>query len=579
MFSDIPNCALPPTVSPSNDGVTARYAGRGTGLLSLQVTIPYTARKGRHQFGFPAYDALGQLHTNNTFAIVVYDETPHITSVSPTSVVAATPTPLTIIGYGFGDRPTIYEANTACTSTGSACSFNGVVTHNGANDSVTITVTLQGSSAVPVYVVSNGAGPDPFFGPPTSSAQPGPPQSNTVQVPIQPPSPAITQMTELSTVQSQAFDSTVQFTMTGTHFGTAGLPALSFQASSGITVYQIDPNTATDTFISGTFILPANTAAATYSVALTPYGSSLFGTAWFNVAAGPPTISGSSGIWWFGGVTPGCDTAKPFACYYTSDLLTAAPGAGGSSPSPTAPAVWQVVANGGNVSWTCKDQDPSCASIVVTAQGATSPVCTDPANETQFTVTLAGVSSPPFYVTIDMPAGLEVYTDQYSGKAFIVDTPYTINNTIGYQTGVRYLIRSACGYVMLPVYVNEFFGQGTRSPVLFNGVVNDWPFAPNNASSWFKGSWDVTDFYADTNTFNDYLTQAGSPNTFHPPPQSPPADPSALGGYLGTSTVWLLWQPQTFRVGSLTQGLGYTVKLGYVTFYLDHGRSLTSPPQ
>ncbi len=302
------------------------------------------------------------------------------------------------------------------------------------------------------------------------------------------------------------------------------------------------------------------------------------------ITSGPPTISGNQGIWWFGGVIPECDPAAGYPCYFTSTQLTVTAGVGGPTPSASAPAIWQPIANGDKVIWNCTD--PSCASIMVTARAATAPDCYNSANQTQFTVSLGGVSSLPYYLAIDTPAGMVVVTEAYSGKPFIVDMPYTANSVVGYQTSIRYLIRSACGNVLSPIRTNEYFTQNTRSTAVFNGSVNNWPFVLNNPppGSVYTGFWDVNDFSFDsassTYFFIDNLTQTDTqPGTLNPAPLFPPANLNGLGGYLGTSSVWLIWQLQTFRVGSITQGLGYMVQLGDLAFYLDHARVLQSPPQ
>jgi hypothetical protein len=203
-------------------------------------------------------------------------------------------------------------------------------------------------------------------------------------------------------------------------------------------------------------------------------------------------------------------------------------------------------------------------------------------------VTLAGVSSAPFYITIDTPLGLEVATDEISGQSWIVDLPYTANNSVGFQTLIKYHIRSGCGFILSPIRVNEYFTQNTRSTALFNGSINNWQFVLNNPppGAGYTGNWDVTAFdnLSDPGSpdwvFTDTLTQAESPPfTLNPTPQYPSPDPTALGGYRGTSTAWTTWQLQTFRLGSLTQGIGYMVQLGDLTFYLDHARVLPSPPQ
>ena len=302
---------------------------------------------------------------------------------------------------------------------------------------------------------------------------------------------------------------------------------------------------------------------------------------------GPPTISGNPGIWWFAGVVPECGDPTVAPCYFTSTLLTVTLGPGGTVPTASAPAVWRPTANESKVSISCTDQ--SCGSVVVTAVAATVPDCNDSSNQTQIVVTLSGFASPPFYVKVDTPAALEVQQD-WVGNVFrplVTDFPYNANGQIGYTTYIQYFIRSGCGVVMTPIRTNEFFTQNTRSSALFNGVVNNWPFIPNNPiNQGFNGVWDVDKFATD-NTFTDTIAISDYPPgtapagvvPFNPTPQPPPADQSNPGTFMGTSNVWLTWQLQTFRVGSLTQGLGNMVQLGDLVSYLDHARVLPSPPQ
>ncbi len=175
-FCDFRN-ATGPTVLPSNDGVTAQYTARTINTVSFRVTAPYTARKGFHQLGFPANDSFSQPRENPFFALIVYDGTPVISSVTPNPIVAGAATTITVTGLYFGDHPTVYVAGT---------SYNpGAPSKNAqAQDVLSFQINLPAGlagSPVPVYMVSNGAGGQPFWGAP-QGAQQGSPTSNTVQV-------------------------------------------------------------------------------------------------------------------------------------------------------------------------------------------------------------------------------------------------------------------------------------------------------------------------------------------------------------------------------------------------------------
>ena len=170
--------ATGPTIDVS-DGTTATYLVRSDTSVSIRVTVPYTARKGKHVIGFPTTDICRRYHRNENLTLVVYDDTPVITDVSPGSIPADTPTTLTISGSGFGDRPTVYVAGTAY----AVSTFQ----HLGpGEDRVTVSVNLpasQAGSSVSVYLVSNGAGGQAFFGKPLGPQQ-GSPTSNTRQVQV-----------------------------------------------------------------------------------------------------------------------------------------------------------------------------------------------------------------------------------------------------------------------------------------------------------------------------------------------------------------------------------------------------------
>jgi hypothetical protein len=189
-----------PTISGNNGGITVQYFGtRAQTSASVRVTAPYSAIKGRHQIGFPGTDYLGLSKQNQWFAIVVYDATPVISSVSPTTISALTQTTLTVRGTGFGTNPTVYLGTGSQTCAGTAYNPGPPTIDPQGQDVVQITVnnlTIPLSAAgapVRVCVRSNGAGGSPFFGAPQGAAGQGSPNSGVFQVQVQqPPPPSVT---------------------------------------------------------------------------------------------------------------------------------------------------------------------------------------------------------------------------------------------------------------------------------------------------------------------------------------------------------------------------------------------------
>jgi hypothetical protein len=181
-FSDFRNAA-PPNVyavgpgSLSGDGSSASYVQRLQDAVTVQVTVPYSAKKGLHQVTFPTTDKYGYAASNGWFSFVVYDRTPSIISVSPTSIPVGMETALTITGTGFGDRPTVFV--------GGVQYDNGTLSTDAqGREVVTVRVTLPSSSAgttQQVSVRSNGSGGQPFSGAPLNGSL-GSATSNSMQV-------------------------------------------------------------------------------------------------------------------------------------------------------------------------------------------------------------------------------------------------------------------------------------------------------------------------------------------------------------------------------------------------------------
>ncbi len=173
--------ATGPLISGGNGGITVNYTAKNPRSVSVSLSVPYSAVKGRHQIAFPTTDKYNQPKVNAWFAIVVYDRTPVLTNVSPNWVIPGGQNTLMLTGTGFGDHPTVYVGGTAYQLGAPTQNQNG-------DDVIVFSATVPASysgSTVPIYVQSNGAGGQPFFGAPQATGAPqGSPVGNTRDVPV-----------------------------------------------------------------------------------------------------------------------------------------------------------------------------------------------------------------------------------------------------------------------------------------------------------------------------------------------------------------------------------------------------------
>jgi hypothetical protein len=534
-----------PTILPA-DGVAVQYIGAPPtpSIVSVHLDVPYGARKGLHQLGFPTTDIYGYSAANQVFDIIVYDATPAITTVSPSAIPAEAQTSLTITGSGFGDHPTVYVSGTRYDP--------GAPTRNPqtGKDVVTVSVTLPLSKAgtsVPVYLVSNGAGytstgqRQVFFGAPQGSQQ-GSPTSNTVQVQVQQPGPTIF---SISPNTSQIGASGVQFTISGSHFGTAA-PTLSF-GSSGITNVLITSNS--DTQITGTFDVPRTASPGQYTLTLTPRGQTQTATATFQLTPAPPTISGETGIWWLG---PNFTTI-PEEGYYDYTLLTLTPGAGATPPSPDSPALWTVTPSEALQYVSIDCLNASCAQVRAKLT-APPPGC----GRADITVQSRGLLSDAFRVDFDQPldAVPVSWDDQVWNIWPVVGPGYLSENTLE--------LRSACRQRMMGISVHEEFPTNCTACGASTGAWTDTPGG---------GRWTTTPIY-DPNPGQcpDTVGEDCAPGTSRPCSPASDIPGTRKDPPVSLSTRAHSWCELVFYVGSQELGKGFAVVPNRQVRYTDHGR-------
>jgi hypothetical protein len=429
------------------------YTSRNQNDVYIQLNVPYAARKARHDIAFPVGS-----NTNPWFGVVIYDATPIINTggVSPSSIPAGVPTALTITGSGFGDHPTVYVNNTPYTTT-------AITQPSPGQDSVTITVNLPASlagSSIPIYVVSNGAGGQPFSGAPQGN-QYSSNTSNTVQAPVTLAPPTITAM--CSPPQNPCptgATATLQIGSTGIPFEIDGNNFTAYTPTSltGSCVANVSFTAYGDNSVIGTLNLAANATAGPCTVTFTPAGMSQSATYVVNLVPGPPTISGNQGIWYLGAATandncvPG-STNLAQSCYYNATVLTLAPGPGGAPPSNGSPAYWSFTdpATGQNpafISHTCGD--PACSQVTITVTSQP-PYC----GVVTVAATLAGTASAPYTLYADWPS-----TASAIGWQDLADNDDPNPGNTGYKSNNTLRLLSACGQAMYGIAVHEQFPAG-----------------------------------------------------------------------------------------------------------------------
>jgi len=514
---------------------------------------------------------------------VVYDDTPVINTVSPTSVTLGTATSLTIGGVAFGTRPTIYVNGVACSATGTMCVYNGSVATQGTQDQATVTVTLQQGASISIYLVSDGAGPDPFLGPPISAGQ-GSATSNTKTISAAPPPPTINSITP-STFHVGVTG--VQFEIDGSnfYFGTQGQPTISFAqpppgstAGCGLANVVVNGN-YTSSRITGTFDT-TQAVAGNCTVTVTQYQSAQSASQTFTITPGPPTISGSSGIWYLGKavVNDNCNLNSEVPnCYYTSTLLVWTAGAGGSGPSPQSPAVWTLTDPSTGqaptfANYQCSPPEPGsdCSSIIVTATGQ--PLCCGVSSGSlNLTVTLGAVTSGVFQAAVDWPQSTN------NTGHFDIPAPGSIPGFLSTNT---LQLLSGRGLVMYNIdWHEEFPTDSSAKPANWHACNNSTGFwtSPIPIGGWAHGTTDGTGILQPSDPRQGFdgvgiacgtgVSPFCSPSSNIPGPEQTPPQPF--------STTAQAWSYQFIFVGSQdTQALGkdWPAAPNKQVRYTDNGR-------
>jgi hypothetical protein len=506
---------------------------------------------------------------NPWLGIVVYDDTPSIQSVSPTSIVATVPTQITIKGYGFGDHPTVYVGGVAYNVTGVQCNAP-------TQDSLTLTVTLAASlanSSAAVYVVSNGAGGQAFTGKPLGiQNQRGSATSSTMQVEVTSPPTTITAMCSPPQMPAcpvgasgpfQVGATGVSFEIDGSHFG-AFMPTVAGPCLANVSLQSYGDRKAT-----GTLDVQAGATAGSCVITLTPSGGSQSATYTINLVPGPPAISGGQGVWYLGtaSMNDNCVSGSndlSQACYLNATLLTLTPGLGGSAGTAEAPVVWSITdtvtgQTASFVSTTC--QDSGCNQVKVKAVSQP-PYC----GVVSIRATLRGVMSTPYAVVVDWPSTASQISSQDTEFNDQVNYPgYT-----GFISNITLRLTSACNQQMFGIDLHEEF-PGGFAPC---GGSSGWTYTPA------LGHWRTLFNGNNVGVFGpDQVSLAYPPGYYRPDPQCPGkpltgqciADPMPfqLSNQANASAAQFIF------VGSQdvqTPGKYFTTAPNWQVRYTDHGR-------
>jgi len=556
--------ASAPQASPND--ITVSYTSQSTGWVSVLVSAPYTAANGIHSVSFPTTDKYGDQVQNTTLQVLVFDATPNITTagVSPNPIPVG-PQSLTIKGSGFGTHPTVYVNGTAYSATASQDSSG--------NDVVNIVVTLPASLVgknISIYVVSNGHGHGnaPFLGAPegekNGQAQMDTPTGNTVQVPVIAEPTAITAMCSppanpcaagaTATVQIEA--TAVPFEIDGTNLGN-GVLSVSSAALGNVVITSYSNTSITGTFSVTTLFPPGQ-----YTVTVSPSGA----TTTINVVAGPSTVGTSmTGMWYLGAASTNDSCATGGACYYNSTVVSLNEIGYQAPPTAEAPATWQLVdPRTGQpptfASMACND--PSCASVTVTATSM--PPSTSCSPGIQIQATLAQLTTPPITLWVDGPSTA-------STNVGILDKPFP--GAMGYLSTVTQRLVSVCQARMYYMDLHEEFPappQPCGGSAGWNVPVPQQPIG--DLPGW--SGW--TTFF--DGTFPDLVGFACSQGGCQPAPRCPAGDCTGATK-LGTSTVANASVTQNIVVGSekiSPLGMYVAATPNIQVVYTDNGRDQPS---
>ncbi len=239
-----------------------------------------------------------------------------------------------------------------------------------------------------------------------------------------------------------------------------------------------------------------------------------------------PLLDGGKGIWWFGGETP--------SGYKVKTNMKAKPAGIGSY-------LWTVTAGADKVQFTNN-------SSTITTTAETTPIQSKGPNgsaakdDVSVTVTVNGVASDPFSLTVLVPNSLKPLSN--------VDN---VDATFGYLSEIHYAILDQFGRTLPSnVPLNEKFTSALRKD--FAGT--DWRRGPEGGALVSPANW------------QDSIQ--GEASTFTPTPQNPQTP-------LGSVKVEH-WNGQ-WQIGSATIGSGRRVQTNVWQKYQDHARhtNIVSP--
>jgi hypothetical protein len=241
-----------------------------------------------------------------------------------------------------------------------------------------------------------------------------------------------------------------------------------------------------------------------------------------------PTISGPNTLWWFNGLGLGVSG------YTTQITLTASSGGTGSSYQ------WAIASGSDKVSLSTS----TSATVQVTSTGQSST-----ANDVSITVTVGGIASDPFTLTVRAPYTLG--TDpNHPSPVYSADSTFAWVTDIYYRVLDNFLVAMP---VSLPI--NEFLGQ-------------DAPDYTNE--NWQHGGPGCADT-SSTAVFFDFIQGVNISQTPTPYPT-----PVYNTNWTGPAVYHF---SQDWRVGTCTIGSGPRVQTDALQRYTDHAahNSIVSP--
>lgn len=232
-----------------------------------------------------------------------------------------------------------------------------------------------------------------------------------------------------------------------------------------------------------------------------------------------PTISGPNTLWWFNGLSAGVSG------YANQINLTASTGGTGTSFQ------WAITAGSNKVSLSTS----TSAAVQVTSIGQSTA-----ANDVSITVTVGGLTSSPFKLTVRAPYTLGTDPNQPAPV-------YSADNTFKWETDIYY--RTLDNFlVAMPVSVsiNEFFG-----PDVLDYTNENWQHMGPGCGS--------------TNSTGDFFDQIQGVNVSQTP--TPYPTPVFNGNWTGAAVYHF---SQDWRVGTCQSGSGPRVQTDALQRYTDH---------